>query len=93
MVCYVSMKRIEDLLKNNNLEEAIALLSSRIAENPDDAEALFQRGKLHWRMGNRAKATSDYASAASIDPDSPASQALEQAREIENFFNPDLLNP
>lgn len=51
------------------------------------------RGKLYWKLGNRAAATSSYAAAAELDPDSPAAAALEQARTIEAFFNPDLLNP
>ena len=87
------MNRIDTILKENTPEQAMVLLSKIIAENPQDAAALFARGKLYWKEGNRAKATSDYAAAAAIDPDSPAVMALEQAREIENFFNPDLLNP
>lgn len=87
------MTEIQRILKESKPEEAIDLLDRHIAANPDDAEAMFQRGKLYWRLGNRSKATSDYAAAAAIDPQSPAVMALEQARDIENFFNPDLLNP
>lgn len=87
------MNRIDNILKENTPERALVLLSQIIDAEPADAEALFARGRLHWKMGNRSKATSDYAAAASLDPDSPATMALEQAREIENFFNPDLLNP
>ncbi|MCM1293208.1 MAG: hypothetical protein NC111_04940 [Bacteroides sp.] len=87
------MTDLEDILKVNNPEEAIVLLNSFIATHPDNAEALFQRGKLHWRLGHRSLATSDYAAASLIDPDSPAAMALENARDIEDFFNPDLLNP
>ena len=57
------------------------------------AELYFERGKLHWREGDRAAATSDYLKAAELDPESPAVQALDHARDIEAFFNPDLLNP
>ncbi len=87
------MNHIDKLIKDNKLEEAIVLLSERIEAHPEDYDALFQRGKLYWRLGLRAKATSDYASAALLDPEGPASQALENARQIEDFFNPDLLNP
>lgn len=87
------MTEIQRILKENNPEEAMVLLDRHIAANPENAEALYQRGRLHWRLGNRSKATSDYAAAASIDPAGPAATALEQAREIENFFNPDMLNP
>ncbi len=87
------MDRIDRYIKENKLDEAMVLLNDILAADPDNAEALFRRGKIYWRLGKRAKATSDYAAAAAADPDSPAVQALEQARDIENFFNPDLLNP
>lgn len=87
------MDQIDSLLKDNKLDEALVLLDSILEANPTDAEALFARGKIYWRMGLRSKATSDYAAAAAYDPESPAVQALQQARDIENFFNPDLLNP
>ncbi len=35
----------------------------------------------------------DYAYASELDPSSPAIKALEQARDIAGFFNPDLYNP
>ena len=80
---------ITALLKSNNLTEALDLADRYLTAHPDDAEALFLRGKIHWRLGNR----SHYAAAAAADPDSPAAEALEQARAVEDFFNPDLLNP
>lgn len=84
---------ITALLKSNKLTEALDLADRYLAAHPDDAEALFLRGKIHWRKGNRPRATSDYAAAAAADPRSPAAEALEQARAVEDFFNPDLLNP
>lgn len=87
------LENIDNLIKDNNPAEALVLLDRIVAENPSDARALFLRGKAYWRMGQRSKAMSDYASAASLDPESPAVQALEQARDVESFFNPDLLNP
>lgn len=87
------MDQIDRYITENKLEEAMVLLNGILAAEPDNADALFRRGKIYWRLGNRSKATSDYAAAALADPDSPAVQALEQARDIENFFIPDLLNP
>ncbi len=84
---------IQALLDENKPGEALVLLDNVLAVEPDDPQALFLRGKAYWRLGNRSRATSDYAAAAALDPDSPAVQALEQARAIEAFFNPDLLNP
>lgn len=84
---------IKLLLDDNKAEDAIAALNKLIEVNPTDAEAFFLRGKAYWRLGNRAGALTDYASASALDSESPAVFALEQAREIEAFFNPDLLNP
>lgn len=86
-------QEIQTLLEENKLEEALVLLDRIITADSSDSDALFLRGKLYWRQGNRPRATSDYAAAAALDPESPATQALEHAREIEAFFNPDLLNP
>jgi len=84
---------IDSLIRANRLEEAMVLLKEYIAANPSDARALYLRGKAWWRMGERSKAMSDYAASASIEPDGIAQHALEHARDIEDFFNPDLLNP
>lgn len=87
---------IEDartLASKGRPDEAIAMLDGIIAASANDGDALFLRGKLLWKLGRRAEATSDYIKAADIDPDGPASRALEMARSVESFFNPDLLNP
>lgn len=89
----MKLQDIQAILADNKINEAINELNALIAINPNNDEALFLRGKAYWRLGNRSRALTDYATAASINPDSPAVFALEQAREIEAFFNPDLLNP
>ncbi|MBD5202139.1 MAG: hypothetical protein HDS56_05235 [Barnesiella sp.] len=87
------IQNIDKLIAGLPPEDALAKLDRLMADNEADAALLFARGKLHWRLGHRAKATSDYAAAAEIDPDSPAVRALELARDVEAFFNPDLYNP
>lgn len=87
------METIQKLIETGRIEEAIAQLDRLIELNPDDDALLFARGKAHWRAGERSSARKDYLAALSLNPDSPAGIALKQAEEIENFFNPDLLNP
>ncbi len=87
------IQNIENLISQSRLEDALEALDRAVAESPRDAQLLFMRGKVHWRMGNRSAATTDYAEAAAIDPSSPAARALEHARDVEAFFNPDLYNP
>lgn len=92
----INIKQIDDLIKQDELAEALELISSMLKEEQKAevrADILFRRGKIHWKMGNRSRATSDYMAAVELDPSSPAGAALEQARDIERFFNPDLLNP
>lgn len=79
--------------ENDPIDQEIADLSARIADNPGDAAALYARGRLMWKLGRRGEAMSDYAAAADIDPASPATEALAQARDIMEFFNKDLYNP
>ncbi|MCF0213074.1 MAG: hypothetical protein HUK13_08955, partial [Muribaculaceae bacterium] len=57
------------------------------------ATMLFLRGKVRWNLGDQKSAINDYMASAEIEPEGPATTALEHARAILDFFNPDLLNP
>ncbi len=81
------------LISEGRFDEALMALDSLISENQNDDILFFDRGKLRWRMGDRAGATGDYAKAVQINPLSHAVKALEQARDVADFFNPDLYNP
>lgn len=87
------MDKIDKLVSENNIQGALTLINQMIDGNPESDELYFRRGKLYWRMGDRSVAMGDYAKAQSINPDSPASKALEMAYDVANFFNPDLYNP
>ena len=73
--------------------EAIPLLDSHLAENPDDEEALTLRGLKHWAAGQRSLAIKDYIAAIKINPESKAKLALQSANAILDYYNKDLLNP
>lgn len=91
-----TLDSIKALIKQDCLNEALSKLNDLIAENNDSlyqAEALFLRGKIYWRLGKRSEAQNDYLASSALDPSGPATAALESARTIEAFFNPDLLNP
>lgn len=81
------------LISKGLLNEALVELNRQLTASPDDDSLLFARGKVKWRLGDRSGATGDYAKAAAINPESPATKALENARDIADFFNPDLYNP
>ena len=81
-------EKIEQLIAANRLEEADTLLAGR-----QDAAALYLRGRMAWKRGEKSAAISLYAQSEALDPSGPAALALEQAREIMDFFNKDLYNP
>lgn len=84
---------MQRLIAENRLPEAVDALNSFINENPQSDEAYFLRGRVYWRLQDHGRAVSDYERAVAINPDSPARHALDIARDVFNFFNPDLLNP
>lgn len=92
-------RNIDSLVASGHLAEAIEALTLEIAENSTTydkkslADIYFRRGKLYWRLNRRGEATSDYAKASDLDSESAAVKALEHARDVEAFFNPDLYNP
>lgn len=75
------------------IESQIEALTIRINAMPRVAENYFERGKLYWRLGKRAQAITDFNTAVSLDPNSPAAEYLKMANEILDFYNHDLYNP
>lgn len=89
----MSLPNIKQLIAENRLTEALEALDAVVASNPGDDEALFARGKLNWRLDRRSEAVTDFEHALAINPESPAATALKMARDVFDYFNPDLLNP
>ncbi|MDE7389193.1 MAG: hypothetical protein K2M97_08100 [Muribaculaceae bacterium] len=77
----------------NHNEDTLDELNALIAANPNDADALYRRGRLHWNLGHRGAAISDFNASAELNPTGPGTTAAEHAMAIMDFFNPDLLNP
>ena len=86
-------QKIEELINQNRLEEAIISLNNAIEIDANNDQLYFLRGKLHWRLGNRSQAITDYEHAVAINPQSPARIALDNAQDVISFFNPDIFNP
>lgn len=76
-----------------DIERQIAALTRAIDANPADADAIYRRGSLHWKLGHRAAAITDFNRAAALDPSGPAPAAARLANGILDFNNPDLYNP
>lgn len=86
---------IDNLIRENKYAEALSYLDKLIDDEMEcsDAELFFMRGKIRWKLEDRAGAITDYEHACAIDSNSPASKALEISRNIMDFFNPDIFNP
>jgi len=89
----ISLPNIQQLIDEYRFEEALSELNSYIVENSGDDEAYFLRGKLSWRMQKYSAAVTDFETAVSINAESGARHALELARDVFDYYNPDLLNP
>lgn len=88
-----SLPNIQQLIDENRFDEAVVAIDLYLHKNTRDDEAYFVRGKLSWRLQNYSAAVTDFETAVSINPDSGARHALELARDVFDYYNPDLLNP
>ncbi len=70
------------------IEKQIEELTSHIDSHPDDAMALYRRGSLYWKLGQRAAAITDFNASALLDPNGPGAAAADHAQSILDFFNP-----
>lgn len=89
-----SIVNAKKLIDAGRIEEAAAVLEG-ITEGGDVlmAERHYLMGRIAWKLGQKTDAINHYEAAVALDPASEAVVALEQAREIMDFFNKDLYNP
>lgn len=87
------LPNIQQLIDDNRLDEAMKKLNCVLADDDTNDEAFFMRGKLFWRLQKYSDAVTDFEHAVAINPKSGAVYALDLARDVFNFYNPDLLNP
>lgn len=79
--------------ENDNIIKQIGKIDAEILAQPNNANLYYERGKLHWKVGSRAEAITDFNTSVSLNPLSPAKSWLEMANEIMDFYNTDLYNP
>ena len=87
------MEQIRQLLKDNQVEEAIRRLDSFLQEHPDSDEAFYLRGNAYRKLGNFQQALNNYLSAIDLNPESPAKQAHDTLMDILDFYDKQLYNP
>lgn len=85
--------RIQALLDAYEVDEAISLLDGyRSSGGPMDDTLYYLLGNAWRKKGNWQMAMNNYLEALHINPDSPAKEALEIAKEILDFHNKDMYN-
>ncbi|MDE5635494.1 MAG: tetratricopeptide repeat protein, partial [Muribaculaceae bacterium] len=67
-------------------------IRDHLAVDSED-EVYYTAGRLCWQLGRQADAMGFYRRALAVNPDSPARYAMEMAKDVLDFYNPDLLNP
>lgn len=72
---------------------AVAEADRLIAEGKATAMTYYQRGRANWKLGRKGEAMSDYSKSVSLDPKSPAAEALIICREVMDFYDKNLYNP
>lgn len=84
------------LNETGDINEAISSLTSLLNSATNDSareQLLIERGMLSWRLQKRADAINDYNAAKRLNPTGKASELLEQAYMVLDFYNKDLFNP
>ena len=85
--------RVKELLDGSRADEAIELLDAyRRKGGAMDDELFYLLGNAWRKKGNWQMAMNNYLEAVSLNPASPAAQALDIANEILDFYNKDMYN-
>lgn len=96
MNCYLCNRQNYEIMseKQNISENEVRAGAGTPADDPRTrARQHFERGRELWKQGLRAEAMTEYNTALSIDPDSPAAVALDMARNIMDFYDKQRYNP
>lgn len=83
---------IKEQIAAGATEKAISTLNEMIRTNPRDANLYYLRGNAYRKKSDWKHAMSNYLEAKEINPESPATEALEMLSDILNFYNKDIYN-
>ena len=72
---------------------AVAEADRLIADGNATAATYYQRGRANGTLGRKGEAMSDYSKSVSLDPASPAAEALIICHEVMDFYDKNLYNP
>jgi Tfp pilus assembly protein PilF len=82
-----------EYLSEGNIEKAEYYLDLAVAEDNQNANVWYNRGKVNRMKGNLIAALNDFHRTVDIDPNHcEAKVSIEMINNIISFRNPDLLN-
>lgn len=88
-----TLKEIKNIIDNNEIERAIALLNEIIEQDVNCEEAYFMLGNAYRKLGDWKGAISNYCKAKELNPSGDGAKAYEATIEIMNFYDIDRYNP
>lgn len=88
-----SLPDIKELIRKDELEKAINLLTEYISTHPACSdEPYYLLGNAYRKQGNWQLALNHYLEAIERNPDSPATTARKMVMDILEFYNKDMYN-
>ena len=84
--------KIDDLMRQEKYDDALASINAYLAENKNSDEAWFLAGNVHRKMENWQGAMNAYIKAMDINPDSPAKAAYGMIVKILDFYDKNRYN-
>jgi tetratricopeptide (TPR) repeat protein len=86
--------KAKELFDAHRIEEAQIVLNSLLVNEPEHLQAILLRGHIFFKKQNLGDAINYYEQVIELDPENKeAKTGLEMAKNILEYFTPDLLNP
>lgn len=88
----MNYETIINYINKNEYDKAFEQLELWIAQNPNNDEAFYLKGKLHQKLGQWDNAITAYQSAIDVNANSKAVVALEMLYDILNSMNNKIIS-
>jgi tetratricopeptide (TPR) repeat protein len=87
-------QKIDELLKDNRRNEAIALLEKCLSDEPENQEILLRLGELIYAEGKMTEALNKFNALLRLNPEHQKAQNyVTMINSILGYYCKDLLNP
>ena len=88
------IKKVIELYKNNQLDEAFEMLMNLRKENPKNEDLYLWIGKIHYKKQEWGLAINAFTKVLELNPNNrEAKTSTELANAILSYYTPDMFNP